>query len=525
MEMKRMTKKLPMCLLIASLIPSVVYAAVLDATEDGYIGLTPAAGYRLATGECSECHASPQSLWYFQNEIIGTPADQHSDAPGSLVWLGSRKVLAEAKILNEDTIALSNGEPLAFGIVPKIKTNLSYFNRTSLQYLMGHPVRLRGEMEEGRGMPRFVARTIWPLNFKIMPTPPEPLAQNESLQQLVRSNNGGAQHPFQTRVLWQRTPSADASWQGKAVIGLMLNGAQGDDDEAHGGHFGILTGRYEQDGDWSRWLVNNFYNLDSYSEKGIIAAPTPADKYLMDLNNGQSYYRPSYMLVAIMRDSSIPQRYQSSIDKVFDDFYRHNVTYDHAKSNCAGLSIDTLRQIGWKVPERGSDGYLKAVAAYFYVAITSKSLKDARNVYNYITEESTRLNPAAAFDAIGNDMLMLANQHAGRPLSPTERQFSESVEALVYVHIPQIPSSRAFGQAPVYSFDEYLERAPADRSQWKIVPVEPRPFPDHLKGKVARELGKPSIVPVPVAITFLLLLSTMVAGGWWIARKLKRRRA
>ncbi|MCB4811319.1 hypothetical protein LG204_08320 [Methylovorus menthalis] len=515
-----MKKNLPMWLLIAALMPSFVYASALDATEDGYIGLIPAGNYRLTKGRCDECHASPQSLWYFKDEIIGTTAYRPSDDTVSLVWLGSSKVFTNARILNEDTIALSNGETLAFGIVPKIKTNLSYFNQASLDYLMDHPVRLRGEVMDDNGMPRFVARTIWPLNFKILSSPPKPLAQGESLQQLVRSNNGGAQRPFQTRVLWQRPPSPDSAWQGKAVIGLMLNGAQGDDDEAHGGHFGILTGQYQSDGDWSRWLVNNFYNLDSYSEKGIIAAPTPADKYLMDLNNGQSYYRPSYMLVAIMRDSSIPQLYQSSINKVFEDFYRHNITYDHAKSNCAGISIDALRQIGWKVPERGSDGYLKAVAAYLYVAITSKSLKDARNVYNYITEESTRLNPAAAFDAIGNDMLMLANQHAERSLTLIERRFSESIEALVYVQIPQIPSSRAFGQAPVYSFDEYLERAPADRSQWKIVPVEPRPFPDNLKGKAALELAKPSIVPVPVAIALLLMLSSIVAGGWWISRKL-----
>lgn len=419
---------------------------------------------------------------------------------------------------------LGNGETLAFGIVPKIKTNLSYFNQASLHYLMEHPVRLRGELEDEKGVRKFVARTIWPLNFKIMPSITTPLAQDESLQQLVRSNNGGSRHPFQTRVLWQRATSSDSAWQGKSVIGLMLNGAQGDDDEAHGGHFAILTGQYEAGGDWSRWLVNNFYNLDSYSEKGIIATPTPADKYLMDLNNGQSYYRPSYMLVAIMRDSSIPQLYQSSINKVFEDFYRHNIPYDHAKSNCAGLSIDTLRQIGWKVPERGSDGYLKAVAAYLYVAITGQSLKDARNVYNYITEEATRLNPAAAFDAIGNDMLALANQHAARSLTATERQFSESVEALVYVQIPQIPSSRAFGQAPVYSFDEYLERAPADRSQWKIVPVEPRPFPQYLKDKAALELTKPSILPAPVAIALLIILSILGLGGYWIARKLKKRR-
>ena len=513
-----------MWLLIAALIPSIAYASALDATQYGYIGLSPADNYRLSTGDCHDCYTSSASLWYFKDEIIASPVYRPSGDTPSLVWLGSGKVLPNVKLLNEHTITFGAGETLAFGIVPKIKTNLSYFNHASFDYLMKSPVRLRGEVIEDKGKPSFVARVIWPLNFKIVPSLPKPLTQDESLQQLVRSDNGGAQRPFQTRVLWQRDSSASLNWQGKTVIGLMLNGAQGDDDEAHGGHFGIMTGHYESDGDWSGWLVNNFYNLDSVSEKGIVAAPTSADKYLMDLNNGQSYYRPSYMLVAIMRAPAIPRLYQTAINNVFEAFYQHSITYDHAKSNCAGLSIDTLRQIGWKVPERGSDGYLKALAAYFYVAVTSKSLKDARNVYNYITEEATRLNPAAAFDAIGNDMLALANQRAGRPLTSTERQFSESVEALVYVHIPQIPSSRAFGQAPVYSFDEYLERAPADRTQWKIVPVEPRPLPDMLKEKPALKHTQSSVVPVPVFIALLLIIASIVMGAWWVVRKIKAHR-
>jgi hypothetical protein len=58
---------------------------------------------------------------------------------------------------------------------------------------------------------------------------------------------------------------------------------------------------------------------------------------------------------------------------------------------------------------------------------------------------------------------------------------AEDIEALVYVRIPQFPSSRAMGQAPVASLDEFMARAPADRSQWKVVPTDPRPFPAELK--------------------------------------------
>jgi hypothetical protein len=92
----------------------------------------------------------------------------------------------------------------------------------------------------------------------------------------------------------------------------MLNGAQGDDDEAHGGHFALMTGRVGAQGAIDDWLVNNFYTLDSESEKGIIAAVVPLDNYLGDLNSGQAWYRPSYMLVASLKDGRTAEHLQSA---------------------------------------------------------------------------------------------------------------------------------------------------------------------------------------------------------------------
>lgn len=520
----------------------------IDANQES-IGLYQPGSLQLSTGTCSNCQTIPQALWYFQQEIIATPAPGQTVSGFSrtvengnhvmsfaamtsgteptglpqLIWLGSNKVIPSAKLMDDGrSLVLEDGKSLAFSITKKIPTNLSYFDESSLEFFRQRPVRLRGDFKTDGNDAEFVARTIWPLDFKVLPSAAAPLAGNESLEALVRADNGGATLPYATRTLWQRSPDQTnpKDWAGNAVIGLMLNGAQGDDDEAHGGHFGILTGQYEADGNWSRWLVNNFYNLDSYSEKGIVAAVTPADKYLMDLNNGQSYYRPSYMLVAIMKDNSVPQQYQASINQVFSHFYHHDFVYNHAKANCAGISIDTLRELGWNVAERGNGGMLKAVAAYFYVAATSRNLEDAYSVYSYITTEDTRLNPGAAFDAIGEDMLRLAKTQAGRTLNPIEQSFADNIEALIFVRIPQIPSSRAFGQAPVFSFDEYLERAPADRSQWKIVPTEPRPFPEELKEGLALKGESPSFVPLPVIAALAALLSIMgVVVFWWRRRR------
>jgi hypothetical protein len=268
-------------------------------------------------------------------------------------------------------------------------------------------------------------------------------------------------------------------------------------------------------------MVNNYYNLASNSEKGIIAAATPMDKYLMDLNNGQSYYRPSYMLVAVLKENRVPAQFQAATNRVYNHFYHNDFVYDHSRDNCAGISIDTLRQLGWNVPTRGVTSQLKASAAYFYVAATEKSLTKGRAIYDYLNTETTRLFPAVAFDAIGNDLFNRLLNPASKILQNgvLEQQLKQDIEAVYFVRIPQIPSSRAFGQAPVYGFDQYMAQAPADRSQWKIVPTTPNPLPDNLKNGLALKLEKPNLVPWPV----VLVLALFIAGFAWSVRKLRKK--
>lgn len=502
-------------------------AGVLPAMQDDALGLYRPGDMRLAKGSCTDCAALPQARWYFAEDLIAVPASAQrmagfSNTEGAqqdirqwakqtgqedlaalptLIWMGSSMVIPAARLTgNGQQLTTDDGQQLDFSIVPKNATNLSYYDHHTLDFYRQRPLRLRGEITPGEeGRQRFVARTIWPLDFSLPETTPlRPLAQGESLQTLVRAAGGGASSPFGARVLWERHPGLQRDWSDKAVLGVMLNGAQGDDDEAHGGHFGIVTGRYRKDGDWSRWLVNNYYNLDSFSEKGIIAAVTPMDKYLMDLNNGQSFYRPSYMLVAVLKNDRAAQLYQAATNRVYNHLYRHDFVYNHSQANCSGISLDTFRSLGWNLPERGTGGELKAIAAYFYVAASNRSLSDARKIYDYLTAETTRLYPAATFDAMGDDLLNLAQGKANRQLTGLEQQLGDDLEALMYVHIPQVPSSRAMGLAPVYSFDEYMKQAPADRSQWKIVATEPRPFPDTLRDGLALQSEPHMPVPLPV---------------------------
>ena len=101
-------------------------------------------------------------------------------------------------------------------------------------------------------------------------------------------------------------------------------------------------------------------------------------------------------------------------------------------------------------------------------------------VYASMSQEKTRLFPRAAFEAAGADLLRLGGSQGaspGRDLTPLEAELKADLDAVLFVRLPQIPSSRAFGTYPVASTEEYFAREPRDHSKWKTVPSVPRPYP------------------------------------------------
>lgn len=512
-------------LLVMSFVQAATPVGVRHALDGELLGLLPGTEFRLSDGKCSDCATLPQALWYFKDEVLAVPGPSTPmsgfgpyvsveqtvrdwiakpgagtlELPG-LVWLGAPQLFDHATLLPDGRqVRAEDGKVSPLTLVPKIPANLSYWNEKTTAFFAKRTVRMRGTMKETG----FEARTVWPNDFAIDAPSlvPQPFGAKESLVSFVQENGGGATSPHSTRLLWERPGSKTRNWWNKPVIGIMLNGAQGDDDEAFGGHFAIATGIMGKRGEYASWIVNNFYNLDSFSEKGIIAAPVPMDNYLMDLNSGQQYYRPSYMLVAVLSNPRTAAAYQGGVQRVFNHFYRHDFTYRHAAANCAGISMDVFKGLGWNVPERGATSSLKAIGAYGYVAGKEQSLTKGRQIYDYLTEEQVRLYPAVAFEAAGNDLMQLVgatSQKSPRELTPYEKQLRDDIEALVLVRIPQVPSSRVMGSNPVFSFDEFMARTPPDQKDWKIVPVPPRPFPKELRGDVP-EVASPSPVPLPVA--------------------------
>ena len=522
-------------------------AAVQDALQGARLGLYDGADFRLVNGRCTDCATIPQALWYFREEVIAvpraglprsgfstiergqgdvrtwgaTPAVRTLAYPG-LVWLGAPQVIASATLAPDgQRLALPDGGGMALKVVPKISTNRSYFDASSRAFFSQRPVRLRGTASDDDGRPTFTARTIWPRDFAIDQSALTlaPLTSIDTLRTFVQADNGGAKGSYSNRLVWQRHPGAHVAWQGKPVLAIMLNGAQGDDDESLAGHFAVATGTLGPQGEWSELLANNFYTLDAYGEKGILAASVPMDNYLADLNSGQGYYRPSYLLVAVLNNARTAVAYQGGAQRIYNHYYRHDLLFDGAQQNCTGLSMDVFTALGWQVPRRGPSHRLEALAAYPYKALAERSLLKGRQAYEYLNEEQTRLLPAVAFEAAGQDLLHLLAGQTSRALSPYERQLQSDVEALVLVRIPQLPSSRAFGAAPVFSYDEYMARAPADHADWKIIPVAPRPFPAALKDGLALTVPQRSLLPWPVAGAGALLLLLLAAPLWWWGRR------
>jgi hypothetical protein len=502
-----------LALLLASSVAAVAPPAPQpkDALAGERLGLFGGEDHRLTSGKCADCPAIRQALWYFEDDLVAVPRVPGGRA-SSLVWIGSPQLVEHVQ-LSSDGQALTNaaGGALPLALAPRLSTNHSWYDESTTRFLAGRPLRVRGRSEGER----FVARTLWPEDYRLDPL--VDATPNPSLASLITPDSGGARAPYRASLLWERTGGA-RDWTGHAALSLVLSGAQGDDDEAHGGHFAIATGTVGRNGGWADWTVNNFYNLDSVSEKGIVAARVPMDNYLMDLNSGQAWYRPVYVLTLVLKQDRAARRYQEAIDPVYDRFYRHELLYHHSAANCSGISMDALRGLGWQVPGRGPTSYAKATAAFFYLWVKDRDEAKAESMFDYLTEEQTRLLPRAAFEGAGEDLLSLLRGQPSRTLTEYERALQEDVEAVVLMRVPQVPSSRAFGTFPIGSFAEYQARVPADTAKWKIINVDPRPFPDSLRDGPAPPPRR-SKAPLFAGTSAL----AVVGGAWMMGRGLRRR--
>ena len=113
--------------------------------------------------------------------------------------------------------------------------------------------------------------------------------------------------------------------------------------------------------------------------------------------------------------------------------------------------------------------------------------------------------------------MQLATGKLARARTALENALAEDLEALVFLRVPQLPSSRAWGDYPIVTAWEYRDRFPSDRSKAKIIPVPPRPFPD--------ALWDDDLLPSPSPRSDLALAvwaALSVVGIPWLLRRRRR---
>ena len=522
-----------------------------SAVEAGSFGLYRAQDFVITDGAQAGSDTIASARWYFDNETIAVPgrgaplagyargiatfddvrtwnATRSVEPPleyPPLIWVAAPQIVRHER-LREDGAALETDETtMPIARMATIPLNRSYYAASSTRFFTGRSLTARGHLDSDG---RFVVRMLWPEDFRLREAPPlHALRMDQqpggTLRELMRGEpRGGARSAFASYTLW-RKPATTDDWRSCAVVAFIVNGAQGDDDEAHAGHFGVVTGRIADDGGIGDWLVHNFYTLDTESEKGIIAAPVTLDNYLADFNSGQAYYRPSYLLVAVLAQDRAATLVQSAFARVYNQFYRHQLVYYHPTTNCTSISVDTLRALDFAIPARGPTSRLLAWGGFPVLAAKEGSIEKAKLAFDYLTVDQTRLMPAAAIEDIFDGLVSLCRGTAKTDSSDRSlgHMLAQDIDALAFLRIPQIPSSRAWGDAPVLDIREYRARLPRDRSKMQIVPVPARPFPDALRdADLLPPPAHPSRLAAIVWGTLLLfavpallvVLATLMAG-------------
>ena len=186
--------------------------------------------------------------------------------------------------------------------------------------------------------------------------------------------------------------------------------------------------------------------------------------------------------------------------------------------NCTGISVDVLRALGWDVPARGPASRVVAALGFPFFAVKERSIAKARVAFDYLTEDQTRLMPAAAFEEAGASLLSLAARASAKApeTGALARMLAADVEALVFLRFPQFPSSRAFGDAPAVTVREFHSRVPAEPGLMQIVPVPARPFPAALRDPDLLPAERPRSAYAAVIWGILLIVGIPIfLFHWW----------
>ncbi len=487
--------------------------ASLPAVRPGaMLGLHEASRFRIASGDCQDCDLPAAVLWHFDNDVIAVPDPDpaaarirfddppvdvsqpgRTDAVPAVIWLGAPDRITGARLGAEGATLQWDGGSLALRVPPPLPSNRAYIDASTSEFLSARSLTVRGarvasdpaDTDPGAA---FVARSFWPEDWRLDAGALTfaPLRERETLGTLIEAMDGGGTGPLPIRLLWERRPARQGDWAGLPALAFILSGAQGDDDGSRGGHLGVATGFVGPQGQWDHWLVENFYPVDDPNAKGIIPASVPADKYLADVNSGQLYYRPAYMLVVVLREPRVAGFVHQGLHANLLRLYCRENIYRRGRNNSTAMSIDPLRDMGWRIPTVGVSSRILGWLLAPVTALAARDFSMGRELAGALSTEKSRLLPRVAFELAGHDLLALIAAEtvpsSAAALTPFEQMLAEDVEALAFVRLPQIPSSRRPGSFPERSMLTFGATVLARPGSFEAAPdAIPRPFPPALR--------------------------------------------
>ena len=113
----------------------------------------------------------------------------------------------------------------------------------------------------------------------------------------------------------------------------------------------------------------------------------PMDAYMGDLNSGQSWYRPSYMLVAVLKGRAGAAPVSGGHRPVFNHFYRHDFALPpcHRQLRRHQYRDAAYPKGGISREGRGDESTdWTMTVALPYMAIKDRDLESGKKVYDYL---------------------------------------------------------------------------------------------------------------------------------------------
>ena len=287
---------------------------------------------------------------------------------------------------------------------------------------------------------------------------------------------GGARSPYAALRLWARH-GADTG-PGTPVLAFMVNGAQGDDDEAHGGHFAIVTGRVQRRRRHRRLAGQQLLLARRRKREGHHRRARAARQLPRPTSTpARAGTGPSTMLVAVLHDERAAVLVQSALNRVYNQFYRHQLVYYHPNAELhEHQRRHAARARAATSAPRTADAPRRWPRAGFPLSSLPPARSPRPSRVRLLRTDPTRLMPAAALEEILARLLALVG-----PPRPARRPGARL--AALLARDARVPPVRAHSAAAVEP--RLGRRAGRSRSPNTGPPSAPDP-------------AQPVIVPVPL---------------------------